>query len=1543
MKKYLYISVLISLPLLLISAVKNDFSGMLEQYLADFNKKTPFEKAYVQTDKTYYKPSEYILYNGYLVNAIDNKASVTSDVIYVELRDPWGNTVQKHEHKTLSGNYNGEFLLNSEIAGGLYKLIAYTNWMKNWGEEVFFTKEITVQKVITPRLLLKLDFERRAYGPGDEVVANLKVTDLDNINTTGSDVKSTVRIGGKVMQTLQNETDGGEAAIRFTLPQNLDTSDGILQIIVSDKGIEESITRSIPIVLDKISLSFYPEGGDLIQGVSGKVAFEGLNEFGKGADVSGEITDNNGNIITTFESFHLGMGAFDFIPQAGKSYYARITKPIGSNNPIPLPQAKETGYTLHLKSKSEKRLQWSIHTPKDATVNFVGQTQGKIYYHKSLRLNKGLNTIDVNIDEFPIGIAVFTLFDDKNTETCERLIFINPDKGLHIKLETNKEIYAPSENVKLNIKTTDKYGEPVSASLGIAVVDEQLLTMADDKQDNILSYLLFSSELKGKIQEPNFYFDDKEPKAKEAIDYLMLTHGWRRFTWSEVLNPTTNKIMEHFAEKVSSVYGYVLSANGKPTQADVYLIESGGRIGKVRTTREGHFVFHNTDFTKELIITTKLPNKIHILKGKPEIAQNKSQKINTEVNIVDAEINPSDEGITDMNISAEPKIAEVSPENSESLSPNDFSSFESAAQLDEVVVVGYGVQQKRSLTSSVSVVRETRDEILINNNSITSNLAGAVPGLMVQSRDTNPGESQNIWIRGISTFSSGSGPLVIIDGVAASEPYSSAISFVNPANIESISVLKNASATAIYGSRGANGVILIETKSATLRERFKAEKGNYTGVVVPKRQFYKSPVYHQRVKNPQSENSTVFWTANLRTDKNGTATLSFTNNKQSSTFRITAEGISENGLIGAKSERIVTQKPLAIDAKTPLFAGMDDIIKIPVMVRNSTDKPMDASVQLKPNLDLYVVSDEANNNQIQNITVPAGESKTIYFSLKATQRLERLTNFKIYAKAGKFSDEINRSIHFRSTDFPLAFNFSGKDMGQNKEFILPEYIPNTLKAEAVSYINVLEELFDGVESIFREPYGCFEQVSSSTFPNIFALQLLKEDINPNKEIEKKALKYLQAGYNKLAAYEVKRTGGFEWYGGSPAHEVLSAYGLVEFYEMGKVYNNVDQKMMERTREFILSRKDNNGGFKQNNGRYGFSGAPKNVNNAYIVYALTETKNCDQIESEYKHALNEAFSSKDLYRMALMANAAYNMKDIENYQKLITAFKEYSVKNDFSKIKIDASIVRSWGDANQRETVAFWIMALLKNKDSLDTALIEECLQFILKGRKNGSFGNTQATSICLQALTKYAQTNKSDGVKGSFCLNVNGENGCIDLMEMSKKVNKVKFNFADKLLKGSNVIQLKYTDEPYPYAVNISWRSKVPATSKICPLKLHTHLASNDMKVNETVRLSVKLQNIKKEGLPMSVAILGIPGGLSLQPWQLKELQDKEVFDFYEIINDNLVIYYRELGPAETKTINLDLKAEIPGTYTGIASSAYVYYMNEHKYWINGMTVNVSE
>lgn len=1518
----------------LISFTPDDIIQQIKDALHDFNVEYPAEKIYVQTDKTYYKPSESVWYKGFLSNGTDNKPSVSSDVVYMELLDPRGNIIERHEQNVVTGTFNGVFNLSPDHPGGIYRIVGYTTWMKNWGEDYFFSKEITVQKVITPRLLLKIDFEKRAYGAGDEVVANLKITDLNNIKTTGSTVKSTIRIGGKEYKTLKDESKDGEAAVRFSLPANLNTADGILQVVVADKGVEESITRSIPIVINKIEMQFFPEGGDLIAETDNRVAFQALNEFGKGADISGEIIDESGLKVTDFASFHLGMGSFTFKPGKGKKYYARIAVPVGNGDLKELPKSVDNGYRLTLSQKDSKKTTWKIYSPKDnANMAIIAHTQGIIQYSKALYLRQGENEMEVNTSDFPIGVAVFTLFDGTK-EVAERLVFLNDDKRLNIKLTTDKEYYAPEEEVKLSIETSDDKGNPVSANIGLAVVDEQILTMADDKQDNILSSMLLSSELKGRIEEPSFYFNPEEPKAKEAIDYLMLTHGWRRFQWPEVLSNTPPFEVKNLAERFGSVYGYILDKNGNPVGADVYLIEFGGkrRIARLNTTKEGHFVFHNVDMTNGVHVSTKLPNRVYLIDGMPVIAKKNNEIVNTE-----------DGGIIDLSKKSE----DVKELDRSDIRKDEYTeiieSFQSdQSALEEVLVVGYGIQQRRTLSAAVSVVHTEDLKLGQDPNDITSALAGVVPGIMVNSQNTVPGSSSNIRIRGTSSITT-TEPLVVIDGIPVEGSFSQAMSMVNPSDIESVEVLKSVNGSAIYGSRASNGVILLTSKRARFKQKYKPPTPEYSGATVAKRQFYKAPGFLQETHNPSRDNSTVYWNGNIYAGKEGKAVAVFYNNKQSSTFRITAEGRSPaDGLIASVSKRIVTQEEFSIDAKVPLFAGCMDIIKVPVMLKNMTDRPLDVKLYFdvdKP-LSITFIGDFGANN----IVIPPNMTETVYMPFIA-EKNETDVNITISARSEKYNSDITRKLTIRQVNFPYQYNFSGRQMNHHTQFNLPDYIGGTLKAEAITYVEIMDELFDGAEGIFREPHGCFEQLLSSSFPNVFALQLLKATGKIDNNSHSRAMGYIESGYNRLANYEVKKTGGFEWYGGSPAHEMLTAYGLVHFYEMEKIYDKVDKKMTDRALEFLLSRRNGNGGFKQNRGRYGFSGAPANVNNAYIVYAFNEIEKGDLVEAEYKSALQEALESKDIYRMALLANVAYHRKDVVSYKKLITHFKEIAGKGDLSKLNIQATIVYSYGEYANREAVAYWVLALLKDTANYDHQLVRLCLEYISKGKTRYGFGNTQTTSVCLQALTKYALFAGANMIQGDFCLQVDDDKECINLRDKIDKKQKTSIPFTDKLKKGTNDISISYvgSDTPYSYVVNVSWYTAMPPSSKLCPLELTTNINAKEIKVNETVRLSVRLKNTENLAKPMSVAIIGIPGGMSLQPWQLKEMLDKEVFDFYEITNDNLVIYYRELGPREEKIIDLDLKAEIPGVYTGMASSAYVYYMNEHKYWLEGIKVNIKE
>lgn len=1518
----------------------SDFLKELRNKLADYNKSHRQEKVYLQLDKPFYKPGEDIWFNAFVLDGNTHRPTTISDVLYVHLIDPKGQTITKLKLSVQAGTTHGDFKLGINAPGGIYKIKAYTRWMKNFGKENLFKKDIQVQQIITPRLLLDLDYEKEAYGPGDEVKAKLSIVDLKNQKASGADVSFTVKLKGKnILSSKIHSEEDGKANITFTLPRNLDTKDGLLQVLVNHKGVEESISRAIPIVLDKISLQFFPEGGQYVSKVSSKIGFKALNEFGKGADVKGNILDQDGNIVTPFESFHMGMGAFEFTPEMSKKYFARIEVPAGNNNLIALPSALKEGMSMQLSKVDNSSVTWSIYSSQESEVHLVGRTHGKMTYAKDILLNAGMNKVNLSTAELPTGITIFTLFDQFGTEQCERLVFLNANNDLNINLETDKESYQPGEEVQLKVTTTDGNSNPVQTKLSLAVVDDQLISFADDKQDNLLSSLLLSSEVRGEIQEPSFYFDKKEEKAVAALDYLLMTQGWRGFKWSDI--EANKPLIVHSPEKVQNISGQTVNANGIGESAEVFLIEIDNlqRMEKVKSTRNGYFMFKKVDPTVPVMLLTKKPHKINLSQQKSEtfsiLLNDKSGTTLSKETLRKAMTN---------------KTSEVSLSDNEVIVDEDFDLDLTAdvSQLSEIVVVSCGSVVKRSIVGSVVSIKNDELEPLASISTIENALQSRVAGISVESQSGAPGNLSNITIRGSSSLGNGnSSPLYVVDGVPVGTSLNknfSNSSIVGVKDIESIEVLSSPFATAIYGSRGGNGVILISTKSGRINRlrRWPRRKGKYNVQhVKPRsfsktREFYVPPVTKAFGNDRENFNSTVYWNHTVTTNKEGVAKLTFTNNEAVSSFRMTAEGFTAKGLVGRKEEVYFTTLPVSLDAKLPEYLGFEDTLKLPVRITNETTS------SLKGKIILDIPSGISLGESKESvISVPKNSTKTFWFTI-IPKGISGEFPINIKFESSVYQDEIKHMFKVKPVGFPVHLSFSAREIDQTVKFNIQEAEAGTIKAEFSAFPNLLDDLFTGVESILREPHGCFEQVSSSTFPNILALQYLQETGQAAPGVEKLALDYIEKGYKKLMSYEIKQ-GGFEWFGKPPGHEGLSAFGLIEFYEMKKVFPKVEASVIERTQKWLLSRRNGKGGFKQHRGKYGFSGASTIVNNAYITYALSETGYTD-IPSEYQHAYQEAIDSKDMYRMGVMANAAINLKQMDDYQKLVDIFLDQYTNTGLKGMAIDHSIVRSYGKSLQCETLSFWTLALLKS-ENIGIKVIEKCINEILSMRSYGRFGSTQATTMALKALTEYAKLVKSSKDDGKIEIQINKQLIKTIPYYGDAKGKIVVNDFASSFNSNGEQslrILIDGTKEAIPYSMDMSWFTKRPSSDERCKVALQTSLGSKDMKVNETVRLNVKLRNKTAAGLPMTVAVVGIPAGLSLQPWQLKELQEKEIFDFYEIIDNKLVIYYREMAPKGQLEVNLDLKAEVSGKFTAAASSAYLYYTEEFKDWEKGEQITIN-
>ncbi|PZU10656.1 MAG: hypothetical protein DI622_16005, partial [Chryseobacterium sp.] len=448
----------------------------------DFKK----EKTYIQTNHVFYKPGEEMFFKIYVVQAENQLPTEQSKVVNFELVDPSGTVVKKSKYEVKNGHSEGYFYFGDDMKGGIYKIRAFTAWMQNEAGKNVFEKEITLQKIVSPRILMKLDFPKKGYGAGDEVLADFSMRSLSNLPIPYYEAYYTVMHQGEKITEGNLITDKeGKYLLKFKLPEVLKSSDALLNIKVNFDGFTESISRNIPIVLNNLDLKFMPEGGTLINGIEQNIAFKVLDEFGKPVDAALGIYNQNHQKITEVSTYNFGMGSFYLTPKNSETYYAKVVKPENISQVYQLPVAKNDGIVFNLKSENQN-IRLFINSTSERNVVISGNLREKEIYSKNLNVKKGLNQVEISEKELPIGICRFTV-SENNIPLAERIVFTNENKQMKIKVTPVKKNYLPREKAVVNIETTDENNQPIPANLAVSVVDDKLWTYADDKQNHILS------------------------------------------------------------------------------------------------------------------------------------------------------------------------------------------------------------------------------------------------------------------------------------------------------------------------------------------------------------------------------------------------------------------------------------------------------------------------------------------------------------------------------------------------------------------------------------------------------------------------------------------------------------------------------------------------------------------------------------------------------------------------------------------------------------------------------------------------------------------------------------------------------------------------------------------------------------------------------------------------------------------------------------------------------------------------------------------------
>ncbi|MCI0639016.1 MAG: alpha-2-macroglobulin, partial [Gemmataceae bacterium] len=700
--------------------------------------------------------------------------------------------------------------------------------------------------------------------------------------------------------------------------------------------------------------------------------------------------------------------------------------------------------------------------------------------------------------------------------------------------------------------------------------------------------------------------------------------------------------------------------------------------------------------------------------------------------------------------------------------------------------------------------------------------------------------------------------------------------------------------------------------------------------------------------------------------QDGKASLAFDLSDASTRFQVVVFGHTLDGRIGATTFEFASRLPVSIEPKMPIEVTSSDKIQIPLAIANDSNKGLPVSVQVFPK-NLRWITDEKlmplPGRGVELSLDPKARVREVFeFQPTIVEGLANLRFSCDFAELGK--DIVERSFKIVPEGFPVTGSASGLlEKSATHFFELPEKIvPDTLKCQVNVFPSTLAELQKGLDSLLREPCGCFEQSSTSNYPNVLILNYLREADLANPELEKRSRQLLNSGYAKLTSFECldpKETTlrrGYEWFGQTaPPHEALTAYGLLQFRDMARVHP-VDEEMLKRTQAYLLGQRDGKGGFKRNpRALDSFGRAPDHVTNAYIVWALTESKIEEDLGAELKALEEKAKATKDPYFLALVAAGHLNAGKSDVGVDILKQLREMQ-KEDGEVTGAATSITGSGGRDLVIETTALATLGWLKaNRPDEFHNHIDRAVKWIGKQRGGyGGFGATQSTILALKALIAHTKESKRPVEPGNLVLYVNDRPNPVAVLNFTATAQEsitLAVPKGDYLVAGKNRVRVEISGKnEFPYTLSWSYQTLKPVNPPQAPVHMSATLNKTEAKEGDTVRLSATVENKSGKGQGMAVAIIGLPGGLALPEdmAQLKEMAAPRengtkpgVISSWELRGRELVLYWRDLAPDAKIELSFDLVCRIPGVYTGPASRAYLYYNADDKYWADPLAVTI--
>lgn len=551
------------------------------------------ESVYLNTNKEVFELGEDLWFGATVLSSQQLRPSDLSQTLYVELRSAESDT------RTLSAMYalengftSGHLYIPDTLAAGEYWLMGFTaNSVKYEDSAIKGVKKILVRDKIIPHVLIQAGFDQKYFDDADPVRGKVRLLTPAGEPVANTKTVVSLKDGRKVVDRLRTRSDS-TGRLSFDFKHKTSVASLLLSVRMEHDGHEERFDRRVPFDKRKrVQLQFLPEGGNLVAGLSNYVAFKAVDASGFPLDIKRGVLLADGEAVTEFKSDHDGMGKFSMFAKPNVDYTVIIIDP-PVDSVFQFSQVMASGLQLSLQKQSKESLTFgitqSLDLPQDSVHLMVKQRGMPFWLASSKTKSSGL-LLTVPIDKVAQGIVEATLYDHNHKPVAERLVFVGLDKQLEITATVSEKMFGVKEKAKLKLSVKDQNGQPVQSVLSISAVDE--VFDSPFAETNILSHFMLSNELKGTIHEPAYYFDPSNTKAAAHLDLLLLTQGWRSYTWNQ--HELGKQADKEPLPMVDYVMGKVLrkslTARARKAKYQEVQIISGGGAVVTKTDSLGRF------------------------------------------------------------------------------------------------------------------------------------------------------------------------------------------------------------------------------------------------------------------------------------------------------------------------------------------------------------------------------------------------------------------------------------------------------------------------------------------------------------------------------------------------------------------------------------------------------------------------------------------------------------------------------------------------------------------------------------------------------------------------------------------------------------------------------------------------------------------------------------------------------------------------------------------------------------------------------------------